>query len=90
MSSTVMADRCPGATALGPARLDDHRLGFRLPSLRWGGYAADIVNDDGVTTWGVLWKLSEEHLESQRAARRGDDLPGQAGVGCARRRITDV
>jgi gamma-glutamylcyclotransferase (GGCT)/AIG2-like uncharacterized protein YtfP len=64
MSSTVMADRCPGATALGPARLDDHRLGFRLPSLRWGGYAADIVNDDGVTTWGVLWKLSEEHLET--------------------------
>jgi hypothetical protein len=63
MSTTVMADRCPGASALGPARLDDHRLSFRLPSQRWGGFAADIVTDDGAATWGVLWKLSDGHLE---------------------------
>lgn len=64
MSSTVMSGRCPGASALGPARLDGHRLSFRLPSQRWGGFAADLVTDDRAATWGVLWELAEEHLET--------------------------
>ena len=76
MSTTVMTDRCPGASVLGPARLDDHRLSFRLPSQRWGGFAADIVTDDGAVTWGVLWKLSDGHLETlDRLEARYDRYP---------------
>lgn len=64
MSSVVMSGRCPGASALGPARLDGHRLSFRLPSRHWGGFAADLVIDDAAVTWGVLWELSEGHLNT--------------------------
>lgn len=62
MSTTVMADRCPRALPIGPARLDDHRLDFRLPSRRWGGFAADLVADEGAALWGVLWELASEDL----------------------------
>lgn len=64
MSSVVMLKRCPGATPQGAARLDGHRLSFRLPSQRWGGFAADLAPEAGSVVWGVLWKLSEGHLET--------------------------
>lgn len=62
MASDVMLVRCPGATAQGSARLDNHRLAFRLPSQRWGGHAADIADEAGSFTWGVLWAITPEHL----------------------------
>lgn len=58
-----MLDRCPGASPLGAARLDDHRLRFRLPSQRWGGHAADIAPEEGLAVWGVLWEVTPDHLE---------------------------
>ncbi|NNC41475.1 MAG: gamma-glutamylcyclotransferase [Acidimicrobiia bacterium] len=76
MSSVVMLKRCPGATPEGAARLDDHQLAFRLPSQRWGGHAADIADEAGSSTWGVLWKLSEGHLETlDRVEARYDRYP---------------
>ncbi len=63
MASTVMLERCPGAVPLGAARLDDHRLVFRLPSRRWGGHAADITPEEGLSVWGVLWEVTPDHLE---------------------------
>lgn len=62
MSSAIMDARCSNATALGAAHLPDHRLVFNLPSVRWGGSAANIERRRGATTWGVLWDLSEEDL----------------------------
>ena len=62
MSSAVMEDRCAGVESMGAARLDGHRLAFSLPSLRWGGHAADLAVDEGSAVWGVLWRVSDEHL----------------------------
>lgn len=62
MASDVMLERCPGATPQGSARLGNHRLAFRLPSQRWGGHAADIADEAGSSTWGVLWAVTAEHL----------------------------
>lgn len=61
MSARQMGSRCPGAVALGPARLDGFRLAFDLPSRYWGGWVADVVPAEGVAVWGVLWRLSPEH-----------------------------
>ena len=62
MASDVMLERCPGATPHGSARLGNHRLAFRLPSQRWGGHAADIADEAGSFTWGVLWAVTPDHL----------------------------
>lgn len=56
MWPTQMDDRCPGATALGHARLVDHRF---------------VINDRGVATvlpapgsvvLGVLWNVTSDHI----------------------------
>lgn len=76
MSSTVMADRCPNALSLGAARLDDHRLAFSLPSLRWGGYAADIETAEGSAVWGVLWEVATTDFATlDRVEARYDRYP---------------
>jgi gamma-glutamylcyclotransferase (GGCT)/AIG2-like uncharacterized protein YtfP len=64
LSARQMAFRCPGATALGPARLDGYQLAFTRPSRRWGGCAADILPAPGSHAWGLAWNVSEAHLES--------------------------
>lgn len=62
LASAVMLERCPEAVPHGSARLDDHRLTFRLPSRRWGGHAADIAREAGQSVWGVLWEITPRHL----------------------------
>jgi cation transport regulator ChaC len=64
MSRAQMAERCPGAEALGPARLTGYALAFDRFSKRWDGYVADIVPHAGAETWGVLWRVTAAHLES--------------------------
>lgn len=65
MSPRQMAERCPGAVALGVARLADYRLAFNRPSpKRWGGHVADVVAAPGAEVWGVLWQVSDAHLEA--------------------------
>jgi gamma-glutamylcyclotransferase (GGCT)/AIG2-like uncharacterized protein YtfP len=54
MNLQQMARRCPGAVALGPARLPGWRLTERT--------FADIDRDHEAETWGVLWEITAAHL----------------------------
>jgi hypothetical protein len=61
MAASVFLDRVDGEAA-GRAVLRDYRLAFTLPSLRWGGRAADIVPADGAEVWGRLWSVGDEGI----------------------------
>ena len=56
MSRALMARRCPGAHALGPARLD----GWRFLIMRQG--YASIAPAPGEAVHGVVWRLSPRDL----------------------------
>lgn len=51
-----MAQRCPQATPLGAAVLNDWRFCFK--------HCADIVPDEGKQTFGVLWDISDSDEEA--------------------------
>ena len=51
-----MARRCPGATSLGTAWIDDYDLVFRTH--------ADIVKSPGSICYGVLWDINKTHLKA--------------------------
>lgn len=51
-----MAQRCPGALSLGPARLLDHRFRFAVH--------ADVVACENSSVQGVLWYIDQHHLNS--------------------------
>jgi Gamma-glutamyl cyclotransferase, AIG2-like len=61
MSRWLMRQRCPGARALGPARLDNWRF-----VITRDGYAS-LVRDPGVQVHGVLWRLSPRDLAALNA-----------------------
>lgn len=63
MDPVQMAERCPGARALGPARLAGHRLSFTRDSPAWGGGVASIEPAPRDEVWGVLWDITtpDEH-----------------------------
>jgi hypothetical protein len=61
MSRALMGQRCPGAQALGPARLD----GWRFMIMR-AGYAS-IVPASGNAVHGILWQLSPRDLAALNA-----------------------
>lgn len=61
MDPSQMQGRCPGARALGAARLPGYRLLFRWDSPGWGGGVADVQEDGETEVWGVLWEISDEH-----------------------------
>jgi len=52
MDRVAMAARCPGATALGTARLVRHRF-----IVNTDGYAA-VLRDPHRVVWGLLWDLA--------------------------------
>jgi AIG2-like family len=52
MDRSAMAARCPGASAIGPARLMRHRLGLT----REGWLTA--IQDGRDTVHGILWELA--------------------------------
>ena len=56
MSRALMGRRCPGAEALGPARLD----GWRFVITR-DGYAS-LLRRPGARVHGVLWRLTPRDL----------------------------
>ncbi len=56
MSALQMAERCPGARSVGPARL----AGYRFRVATHGG--ANIVRNDGDAVHGVLWQCAPVHL----------------------------
>jgi len=51
-----MAHRCPGATSLGPAWLDNYEFVFRTH--------ADIIKSPGSICYGVLWDINSTHLKA--------------------------
>jgi hypothetical protein len=59
-----MAQRCPGHRVAGVALLTDHRLEFRGLSEDWGGAVATLVPSHGAAVWGLLFELTEEHLQT--------------------------
>jgi len=63
MDPKQMASRCPGAMAVGRARLADYELAFVWDSPGWGGGVATVVPSSGREVWGVLWDLTDEHVE---------------------------
>ncbi|TMK53722.1 MAG: gamma-glutamylcyclotransferase [Actinobacteria bacterium] len=63
MDPKQMASRCPGAMAVGRARLADYELVFVWDSPGWGGGVATVVPSSGREVWGVLWDLTDEHVE---------------------------
>jgi cation transport regulator ChaC len=64
MSSGQMSERCPGARALGPARLAGFALTFNRWSDRRRSYVADVIPVHGSDVWGVLWDVTPEDLAS--------------------------
>lgn len=61
MDPAQMAARCPGALALGPAVLADHRLTFTWDSQRWAGGVGHVEPARGEEVWGVLWEIAPDH-----------------------------
>lgn len=70
MSTWRINKNCPPDSApaefVGAARLDHHRLGFSGPDWpSWRGAPAKISRtSDEHHVWGVLWKISQEHLRN--------------------------
>ena len=68
MSAWRISKNCPPESApaefVGAARLDHHRLWFSGPDWpSWRGAPANISRtSDERHVWGVLWKISQEHL----------------------------
>jgi gamma-glutamylcyclotransferase len=64
MAEEIISAWCPEHRFIGPARLDGFRLLFLRRSIRWKAGAADIVPDEGATTWGALYELNAEDLQA--------------------------
>ena len=60
MDPKQVASRCPGAEAIGRARLADHRLEFVWDSPGWGGGVGTVLAAPGDEVWGVLWELTQD------------------------------
>jgi len=64
MDSAQMTRRCPGATALGTATLNGHRLVFRGPSRKRGGGVLSVDPAPESAVRGVLYDVTDAHLEA--------------------------
>lgn len=56
LNRAAMARRCPGARAIGPARLDNHRFFVGIDG--WGS----VKPVPGACVHGVLWRLTPRDL----------------------------
>jgi hypothetical protein len=59
MSETTLRERGIEAERAGIGFLPGYRLAFTLPSRRWTGRAADILETPLTGVWGVLWRLTD-------------------------------
>jgi len=64
MDPKQMATRGPGAVSVGCARLADYELAFVWDSPGWGGGVATVIPSSGREVWGVVWDLTDEHIEA--------------------------
>jgi gamma-glutamylcyclotransferase (GGCT)/AIG2-like uncharacterized protein YtfP len=62
MDHRRMTTRAPGASTLGPARLDGFRLEFNVFSTEWEGGAANLELDPNARVWGVLWEVPDDEV----------------------------
>lgn len=62
LSRDQMIKRCPGATVVGPAMLDDHRLAFGSHSAGWRGGVATVVRAKGHKVRGVIYHLNDREV----------------------------
>jgi gamma-glutamylcyclotransferase (GGCT)/AIG2-like uncharacterized protein YtfP len=62
MDPRHMLERVPGASVVGPARLDRYRLEFNVYSSEWDGGAANLEPDEDGRIWGVLWDVPDDQL----------------------------
>jgi gamma-glutamylcyclotransferase (GGCT)/AIG2-like uncharacterized protein YtfP len=58
-----MRQRVPGATLVGPARLDGFRLAFTVFSRSWQAGAANLELDPDAHAYGVLWDLPDDEVK---------------------------
>ena len=73
MNPERMLSDVPGATRVGPARLEGYRLEFNVTSRSWGGGAVNAVLDPRGHLWGVLWKVDGDAFQAIDSFR-GDEL----------------
>lgn len=59
-----MHDRCPGHEVAGLARLHGFALTFTGHSVTWGGPVATLVRVPGAAVDGVLYRLTDEHIDT--------------------------
>ncbi len=59
-----MQHRCPSSKLVAAATLPNHVIGFTGFSGRWGGAVATVAERRGVSTEGLLYKLTDEDLAS--------------------------
>jgi gamma-glutamylcyclotransferase len=64
MDPAQMDSRAPGATVVGPGRLDGFRLEFSIYSSGWDGGVANLEPDEKAHVWGVLWDVSDDDLRA--------------------------
>jgi gamma-glutamylcyclotransferase (GGCT)/AIG2-like uncharacterized protein YtfP len=64
LDESQMAQRCPGARPVGPARLKGHALCFAGFSFGWNGAVASIARRSGWETQGLLYSVTAEHIAS--------------------------
>ncbi len=72
MEPPVFRRRCPGAKAVGRARLPGYRLAFSRYSRQRRGGSADVVEDASSEVWGVLYEVDDACLASMD---RVEDVP---------------
>src|SRR6185369_5465647 len=61
MQRAAMARRCPGARAIGPARLDNHAFFVGIDG--WGS----VKPKPGARVYGVLWRLTPRDIAALHA-----------------------
>jgi gamma-glutamylcyclotransferase len=59
----IMAERCPGAETIGPARLMDYRLCFPRFSRTHNGALVGIEPSPGHAVWGVLYSIPPSEVD---------------------------
>lgn len=62
LSREQMLKRCPGATVVGPAMLDNYRLAFGSYSHSWRGGVATVVPAKGHKVRGVIYHLDDREV----------------------------
>jgi gamma-glutamylcyclotransferase (GGCT)/AIG2-like uncharacterized protein YtfP len=62
MDPRTLQKTVPGASPLGPGRLEGFRLEFNVYSDRWEGGAANLEPDPDGHLWGVVWDIETDDL----------------------------